>query len=91
MKRASPFGFYDVHRLCPECGARLVTATPVTRTYLQGPLQRLGITCYCVRCNTRYRATSKLPFAWVGWVGPLGRRIWWQTTSLEVTLRSEQP
>lgn len=91
MSGGTAYQFYPIVRLCPSCGARLVTATPVTRTHLQGPLQRLGITCYCVRCNTRYRATSKLPFAWVGWMGPLGHRIWWQTTLLEVTLRSEGP
>ncbi len=85
------FQFYPTSRFCPECRGRIVTATPLTRTYLQGPLQRLGITCYCVRCNTRYRATSPLPFGWVGWMGPVGRWAWWLTTSLEATLRSEEP
>ena len=51
----------------------------------------MGIICYCVQCNTRYRATSQLPFAGVAWMGGLGRWIWWQTTTLELTLRSEEP
>lgn len=86
----TPYGFYSTSRGCPSCGARLVTATPVNRTFLKDLLQELGLTCYCMSCNTRYRATSRLRYGWVGWLGPIGRWIWWRTVSLEVTLRSEQ-
>ena len=85
-KRQPAFGFYPALRFCPSCGAQLLTATPVNRTFLKGPLQRLGITCYCVQCNRRYRATSRLKFAWVAWAGPVGRWLWWQTAGLEITL-----
>ncbi|MBI3615384.1 MAG: hypothetical protein HY211_02590 [Candidatus Omnitrophica bacterium] len=81
-----PYQFYRTFRRCPSCGARLLTATPLTVRFTKGLLQNLGITCYCVRCNTRYRATSRLRFWWVAWAGPIGRWLWWQTTSLEVTL-----
>ena len=90
MKPAPAFGFYPAFRPCPECHGRLLTATPMKRQFLQGPLQRMGITCYCVQCNTRYRAVSRLPFAWVAWMGGVGRWIWWQTTKLELILQSEE-
>lgn len=86
MSRPPPYGFYLTYRLCPACGGRLLSATPLSRTFLQGPLQRMGITCYCIACNVRYRAVSRLRFPLVAWMGPLGRWIWWQTTSLEETL-----
>ena len=85
----SPFGFYPADKLCPACGQRLLTHTPVHRTYLQGPLQKMGITCHCIQCNTRYRAVSTLPFSRVAWLGRFGRWIWWQTVELEETLRGE--
>ena len=91
MKPTPAFGFYPAFRPCPECRGLMLTATPVTRRFLKGPLQRMGITCYCVQCNTRYRATSRLAFVWVAWMGNLGRWIWWQTTTLGLTLRSEEP
>jgi hypothetical protein len=50
----------------------------------------MGVTCYCVSCNRRYRAASRLPYAAVGWLGPLGRLLWWLSTSLELTLRPEE-
>ncbi len=90
--RPDPFGFYPAQRLCPSCGGRLLTAIPVNRTFLRGPLQRMGVTCYCVACNRRYRAQSGLRYGWVGWMGPVGRWLWWQTTSLELTLEApEEP
>lgn len=84
-----PYQFYPTFRLCPTCRGRLLTATPLTREFTQGLLQSLGITCYCVQCNTRYRATSKLRYGLVAWLEPVGRWLWWQTTSLEVTLLGE--
>jgi hypothetical protein len=86
MKRPPPYGFYPSSRRCPSCKARLVTTTPVNRFYLQGLLQELGLACYCVRCNTRYRATGRLRFHWVSGLGAFGRWIWWKTATLEVTL-----
>ena len=80
------YHFYSTARLCPNCGGQLLTTTPVNRTTLQGLLQRLGTTCYCMACNRRYRATSRLSYPLVGWLGPVGRWIWWKTTSLELTL-----
>ena len=50
----------------------------------------MGIPCYCVQCNTRYRATSRLPFIWISWLGPLGRWLWWKTTVLDLTLKPEE-
>lgn len=85
----SPFGFYRTARRCPECRQPLVTATPLTRRFTQGLLQDLGLTCYCVACNSRYRATTRLRFYWVAWAGALGGWIWWKTTSLEKTLSAE--
>lgn len=58
--------------------------------FLQGPLQRLGVTCYCVACNRRYRATGRIRYGWIGWLGPFGRWLWWQTAGLELTLSVEQ-
>ena len=89
--RPSPFSFYPAGRLCPSCRGPLVTTAPVNRIYLKGPLQKFGVTCYCVACNSRYRAVSRMRFQWTGWLGPLGRWIWWKTTSLELTLRPEIP
>lgn len=83
------YQFYPAARFCPACGGKLVSSTPIIRQFLQGPLQGMGITCYCVGCNTRYRATSRLRYGWVAWLGPVGRWIWWQTTELEITLRPE--
>lgn len=84
------YGFYPAYRLCPSCGGRLLTAVPVGRTHLRGPLHRLGVTCYCVSCNRRYRAASRLRYEWVGWMGAFGRWLWWQATSLELTLKPEE-
>ena len=84
------FQFYSTSRKCPSCGNSLLTATRITRTSMSGPLQRLGVTCYCVSCNRRYRATHRLPYAAVAWAGPLGRRLWWLTASLKLTLQPEQ-
>ncbi|MDO8729788.1 MAG: hypothetical protein Q7J69_01170 [Candidatus Omnitrophota bacterium] len=84
------FQFYSTHRKCPTCRNPLLTATLVTRAVVSGPLQRMGVTCYCVSCNRRYRAASRLPYAAVGWLGPLGRRLWWLTTSFELTLKPEE-
>ncbi len=86
-----PYQFYQTARRCPTCLKRLLTATPLTRAFTQGLLQRMGMTCYCVWCNRRYRATSSLRYGWVAWMGPVGRWLWWQTTSLEVTLLPEEP
>ena len=81
-----PYQFYRSSRLCPECRSVLLTAAPLNRTFTQGILHRLGITCYCVRCNSRYRATGWLRYRWIWWAGPIGRWIWWQTATLELTL-----
>lgn len=82
-----PYQFYSCFRPCPACRGRLVTATPLTRRFTQGLLHRLGVTCYCAGCATRYRATSWLRYSLVAWLGPLGRWCWWQIASLEVTLK----
>ena len=84
------FEFYPTHRKCPACRNLLLTATLVTARNTGGPLARMGVTCYCVSCNRRYRAASFLPYAALGWLGPLGRRLWWLTTSLELTLKPEE-
>ena len=91
LKPFNLFQFHPAFRPCPACRRPLVTATLVTRVGTSGPLQRMGITCYCVSCNSRYRAVSRLPYAVVGWLGSLGRWIWWQTASFELTLRPEEP
>ena len=57
---------------------------------LEGPLRGMGVTCYCVSCNRRYRAIGRLPYASVGWLGPLGRLLWWKTASLDLTLQPER-
>lgn len=88
--RPDPFGFYPAYKLCPDCGAQLLTSTPVNRTFLQGPLQRMGITCWCVSCNSRYRAVGRLRWEWVGWMGPSGKWLWWQAAALEPTLKPEE-
>ena len=90
MKPAPAFGFYPTYRLCSDCGGRLLTATPVNRTFLKGPLHRMGITCYCVSCNSRWRAKGTLRYGWVAWMGPFGRWLWWQFTALELTLKPEK-
>ncbi len=91
MRRLYPsYQFYPCAKSCPACGAGLLTAIPLTRTFTQGPLERLGITCYCVSCNRRYRATSPIRFVWVAWLGPVGRWLWWKATSLELTLKPEE-
>ncbi len=83
---AEAYRFYQASRRCPECRAVLLTTTPITLRFTRGVLHDLGIACYCVRCNSRYRARSWLPFTWVAWAGPVGRWLWWQTTSLHRTL-----
>ena len=90
QKLTPPYGFYLAYRLCPTCGGRLLTATPVNHLFLQGPLRRLGVTCYCVSCNSRYRAVGRLRWEWVGWMGAVGRWVWWQAAALELTLSGEQ-
>ena len=84
------FQFYSTHRKCPACRNPLLTATLVTIRNTGGPLARMGVTCYCVSCNRRYRAASRLPYAAVAWAGLLGRRLWWLTVSLELTLQPEK-
>lgn len=79
----APYQFYPCFKSCPSCRSPLVSATPLTLTHTRGLLQEMGITCYCVRCNSRYRATSWLIYPAVAWAGPLGRRLWWKTTRLE--------
>lgn len=90
MRPAPAYGFYPAYRLCPSCGEQLLTAVPVSRAHLRGPLNRLGLICYCVACSRRYRAKGRLRYEWVGWLGPVGRWVWWQTASLELTLSGEQ-
>ncbi len=82
-----PYQFYRTYRPCPSCHAVLATITPLNRQFTQGLLQQLGITCYCVRCNNRYRATSWLRFIAVAWAGPLGRWLWWKSVRLELTVQ----
>ncbi len=84
------FDFYPTHRKCPSCRNPLLTATRVTAAMVRGPLRRMGVTCYCVSCNRRYRAIGRLPYTAVGWLGPLGRRLWWLSVSLELTLQPEE-
>ena len=84
------FEFYLTHRKCLACRNPLLTATLVTVRNIGGPLARMGVTCYCVSCNRRYRAASHLPYAAIAWAGPLGRRLWWLTVSLELTLQPEK-
>ena len=84
------FQFYSTHRKCLSCGNSLLTSTRLTRVTLSGPLQRMGVTCYCVHCNRRWRAVSRLPYTWVAWLGPFGRRIWWKSAALELTLKPEE-
>ena len=91
MKPFPLFQFHPTFRSCPACRNRLLTATRVGPAELQGPLQRMGITCYCVSCNRRYRAISRLPYRFVGWLGPVGRRLWWFFASFELTLQPEEP
>ncbi len=83
---AEPYRFYPCARSCPRCGAGLVTATPLTLRFTYGMLHELGVTCYCVQCNHRYRATHWLRFSFIAWAGPIGRWIWWKTARLETTL-----
>lgn len=83
------FQFYSAYRSCPSCRGALLTATLVTKTSMSGPLQRMGVTCYCVSCNRRYRATGRLSYPAIAWLGPAARRLWWKTASLELTLRPE--
>ena len=90
MKPFNLFQFHPTFRPCPSCRRPIVTATLVTKTSMSGPLQRMGVTCYCMNCNRRYRATSHLPYPAVDWAGPLGRWLWWKTVSLELTLRPEE-
>ena len=89
MKPFPLFQFYPTFRSCPACRSRLLTATRAQASVLEGPLQRMGIPCYCVSCNRRYRAIGRLPYRLVGWMGPLGRRLWWRSASLELTLQTK--
>lgn len=84
------FQFYSVPRSCLACRSKLLTATKVSAQTLQGPLARMGITCYCISCNRRYRGTSRFPAPLLTVLGPLGRWLWWRTASLELTLQPEQ-
>ena len=90
MKPFPLFQFHPAFRACPSCRRPMVTATLVTKASMSGPLQRMGVTCYCVSCNRRYRAASRLPTTVVAWMGPLGRRLWGLTTSFEPTLKPEE-
>ncbi len=84
------FQFYSTHRKCPACRNPLLTATRVTAAVVSGPPRRVGVPCYGVSGTRRYRAVSHLPYAAIDWMGPLGRRLWWLTTSLELTLKPEE-
>ncbi len=79
------YGFYRCLKPCPACGGTLLSLTPLTKEFLQGPLERLGVSCFCQQCSRRYRAVGSLRYSWIAWLGPLGRWLWWQFTALEST------
>ena len=83
------FQFYPAFRKCPSCGSSLLTSTLVTKLSMQGPLERMGVVCYCVSCNRRYRATGRISYPPIAWLGPVARRLWWRTASLELTVRPD--
>jgi len=79
------YQFYTAARSCPACRNKLVTTEPFASQFMGGTLYRIGLACYCVHCNNRYRATSFIRFSWIAWAGPVGQWIWWQTARLEPT------
>lgn len=91
MNPLPAYQFYATSRRCPVCRQRIATATPLTIKFTQGPLHRMGLTCYCVSCNSRFRAVGCFRFGWVAWAGPLGRWIWWRTALLKPTTPAEDP
>ena len=79
------YGFYPCLKPCPACRGKLLSLTPLRKEFLQGPLQGLGVSCFCQQCTRRYRATSRLNYSGVAWLGPIGRWLWWQSAALEST------
>ena len=85
MSPRQHYGFYICYRPCPNCRGRLVSSTPLTRRFTGGSLHALGLSCFCQDCNNRFRATSRIRFGWVAWLGDFGRWLWWQFSSLGTT------
>ena len=79
------YGFYPCLKPCPACRGKLLSLTPLRKEFLRGPLQGLGISCFCQICTRRYRATSSLNYSAVAWLGPIGRWLWWHSAALEST------
>ena len=49
-----------------------------------GLLGRLGVSCHCMRCNTKFRAEGRCSLGPLWWVAPgVARWIWW--AAAEVT------
>jgi hypothetical protein len=79
------YQFFPAMRRCPVCSETIVSTTPLSKEFMRGRLNQMGLTCYCVGCNNRFRAIGKLHFSAVAWAGVIGRWLWWQMAELEST------
>ena len=92
-RQHGPYQWTPVPRMCPQCRARLVMAGGLGPHETSGLMGRLGVSCHCVQCNTKYRAQGRvevIPVVW--WVAPaVARWIWWVAAEVQVvtTMTSE--
>ncbi len=81
----APFQFTPTPRLCPTCRVRLVMIGTLQAREASGLMGRLGVSCHCIQCNTKFRAQGGPSLGPVWWVAPgLARWIWW--AGAEVTV-----
>ena len=65
FEQAGPYKFYPTHRRCPVCGEKLLSQEPVSFGEAGQIISLLGMPCYCMACNGKFRA---VPRAWMAFL-----------------------
>lgn len=65
---SGPFAFYPTGRKCPTCGELLLSREPVSFGPASKILHMLGMPCYCMACNGRFRATGMPWMRFLPWL-----------------------
>ena len=65
FEQSGPYRFYRTHCHCPSCGQMLVSQERVSFGETGQIISLLGMSCYCMACNGKFRAA---PRAWMAFL-----------------------
>ena len=86
------FEFTPTPRVCPRCRTRLAMVGARAGFVGFGLLGRLGVSCHCVSCNTKYRAHGRFTARWIWWVmPPVAWWVWWAAADVEAVTTLTSP